>query len=437
MNNYVNAITIKNIQEIQKKVNPFSFINELCDRLDHIEPIIKSFIPEENRRSRLLKDVKNLVDKYPDIKNRPPLFCVPVGIKDIFIVEGFTTSAGSKLPPKLFVGKESSFVTKLKNAGAIIIGKTVTTEFAYFEPGPTTNPHNISHTPGGSSSGSAAAVAAGLCSIASGTQTIGSISRPASYCGVVGFKPSYARIPTDGIIPFSPSLDHAGFFANNVEDIATVANISCLDWDEKKTKKHSNKLPTIAIITEGDYLLQAKKEIITFFNNCINFLKDKGFNIITINPFPDIKNINTMHKKLAAAEMAKVHANWYKKYKHLYSQKTIELIEEGLKISPEDIAKALEGRFLLKKRIETIIEANNIDVILSPSTTDYAPQGLSSTGSPLMNLPWTYSGLPTISLPISKSDKGLPCGIQITGQFQKDELLIMHSKLLEKIFDQK
>ncbi len=142
---------------------------------------------------------------------RPPLFGIPIGIKDIFHVNGFSTHAGSRLPPKQLMGEEAKCVSDLKKAGALILGKTVTTEFAYFEPGPTMNPHNPNHTPGGSSSGSAAAVAAGLCPLALGSQTIGSIIRPASFCGVVGYKPSYDRISRDGVIPVSPSLDHIGF----------------------------------------------------------------------------------------------------------------------------------------------------------------------------------------------------------------------------------
>ena len=187
------------------------FLKEVCARFKEKDDIIKSFLPEKNRCERVLGELQKLKRKFPDKKQRPPLFGIPVGIKDIFHVQGFKTQAGSTLPWEHITGKEGSLIKKLKDYGAIIFGKTVTTEFAYFKPGPTKNPHNILYTPGGSSSGSAAAVSAGIVPLAFGTQTIGSISRPASYCGVVGYKPSFNRISMDGVLPFSPSVDHIGF----------------------------------------------------------------------------------------------------------------------------------------------------------------------------------------------------------------------------------
>src|SRR5690606_13419755 len=144
--------------------------------------------------------------RVPARKRYPPLYGALVGVKDVFHVDGFVTRAGSKLPPELFAGPEAVCVKRLREAGALIAGKTVTTEFAFFEPGPTRNPHNVAHTPGGSSSGSAAAVAAGMCNLALGTQTIGSVIRPAAYCGIIGFKPSLNRIPTEGLVYFSRTI---------------------------------------------------------------------------------------------------------------------------------------------------------------------------------------------------------------------------------------
>src|SRR5262249_2824459 len=160
----------------------------------------------------------------------PSLYGVLIGVKDIFRATGFPTRAGSRLPPELLAGDEASCVTLLKSRGALILGKTVTAEFAYIDPGPTRNPYNLDHTPGGSSSGSAAAVAAGYCSLALGTQTIGSVIRPASYCGIVGFKPSYDRIPTDGVIHVSKALDHVGLLMQDVPGMALAASILCREW---------------------------------------------------------------------------------------------------------------------------------------------------------------------------------------------------------------
>ncbi|NJN43856.1 MAG: amidase [Anaerolineae bacterium] len=182
---------------------------DLSHRIDALEklftarePEVLAFVPEEGRFDRLRQDAEALENKFPNRDQRPAIYGTLIGVKDIFHVDGFPTRAGSQLPPDILTGPESDAVSRLKAAGALIVGKTVTTEFAYFAPGPTRNPHNPAHTPGGSSSGSAAGVAVGLCEIALGTQTIGSVNRPAAFCGVVGYKPSYDRIPRAGLFPF-------------------------------------------------------------------------------------------------------------------------------------------------------------------------------------------------------------------------------------------
>jgi Asp-tRNA(Asn)/Glu-tRNA(Gln) amidotransferase A subunit family amidase len=171
-------------------------IIETCELIDAAETEISALIPEENRKERLLAEARALLAGYPDPESRPPLFGALLGVKDLFSVVGFETRAGSRLPPGLFAMPEAPAVTALKQAGCLVLGKTACTEFAYFSPGTTTNPWDTGRTPGGSSSGSAAAVAAGFCPLALGTQTMGSISRPAAFCGVTGYKPSYGRAPS-------------------------------------------------------------------------------------------------------------------------------------------------------------------------------------------------------------------------------------------------
>ena len=177
----------------------WEYLNDLCDRIDSKEPQIEAIVPGTYDRKRIIKDAEILLEKYPDASARPPLFGIPVGVKDIFRVEGYPTRCGSALPGDLFDGPEADSVTKLKRAGAIMMAKTVTTEFAYNEPGPTRNPHNLKQTPGGSSSGSAAGVAGEFFPLALGSQTVGSVIRPAAFCGIVGFKPSYNRISIEGV----------------------------------------------------------------------------------------------------------------------------------------------------------------------------------------------------------------------------------------------
>ncbi|NTW31998.1 MAG: amidase, partial [Bacteroidetes bacterium] len=324
-----------------KKISLIEYINLLCDRIDKTDPFVKALLPENNRRERLIKEAEELKKTFPDINKRPPLFGIPIGVKDIFRVDGFETSAGSKLPSKLFKGAESSVVTTLKKAGALILGKTVTTEFAYFEPGPTCNPHNINHTPGGSSSGSAAVVACGYTPLALGTQTIGSITRPASFCGVYGFKPSYSRIATDGVIPFSESADHVGFFTQDLEGIKITASLLCNNW--RNNILISEKLPVIGVASEK-YLEQADDEVRNFFEKNLELLEKTGFKIIRVDVFEDIEKLNITHKKMTAADFYNVHKIWFAQYENLYRESTRKLILEGKEVSAETFYNAREER---------------------------------------------------------------------------------------------
>ena len=226
------------------------YLDRLEARFNEWEPRVLAFVPEEGRFARLRREARRLLDRYPDGASRPPLFGLPIGVKDIFHVNGSVTRAGSRLPAELLQGSEAECVSILRRAGALLLGKTVTTEFAYFAPGPTRNPRHLEHTPGGSSSGSAAAVAAGLCPFAFGTQTIGSISRPAAFCGVVGFKPSHGRVSARGVIPLSETHDHVGFFTNDVAGAETMAAHLCENWRESASE---DRRPVLGI-PNGPYL---------------------------------------------------------------------------------------------------------------------------------------------------------------------------------------
>ena len=410
-----------------KKLDVKEYVLEAFKNIEKKEPFVKAFILEKNRKKRLLEDVNKLKKRFLDNNNLPPLYGVLVGIKDIINVDGFKTKGGSNLPSKLFEGKEASLVTKLKEAGAIIMGKTVTTEFAYFEPGETRNPHNLEHTPGGSSSGSAAAVASGIVPLAIGTQTIGSIIRPAAYCGIIGFKPSYGKIHKDGVIPFSTSADHIGLFTQDIEGIDVAASILCDNW--KKNIKKETK-PTIGAV-KGKYLQQAEPEIIYLFEEQIKQLAKEGYKIKRINPFEDIEKINIKHLNMNAREFYEVHKNWFADYEGKYRTGTKELILKGKTISKEDWKESKDGQIVLRNKLEELKKENDINVWLSPSTTSPAPKGM-QTGSPIMNLPWTYAGLPAITIPTGKAKNGLPIGLQITGSFYKDEELIAFAKIIEE-----
>jgi Asp-tRNA(Asn)/Glu-tRNA(Gln) amidotransferase A subunit family amidase len=408
-----------------------AYLNDICDRIDTLEPQIHALLPEADRRARLLTEAQALQADFPDPANRPPLFGIPVGIKDIFFVDGFPTRAGSQLPPELFVGAEGDCVRTLRSAGALLLGKTVTTEFAYFEPGPTRNPHNLQHTPGGSSSGSAAAVAAGFCPLAIGTQTIGSTIRPAAFCGIVGFKPSYGRIPNNGLILCSNTFDHVGIFTQDVAGAALAASLLCHNWQVVETDV-SDALPVLGV-PEGPYLAQASSEGLAAFEKQLTHLEEAGYTLRRVTAMEDIEVINRRHSRIVFAEMTRVHAAWFAQYESLYRPRTAAAIREGQEVSLEELHLARAGIVKLRAQLEALMLQAGIDLWVCPSSSGPAPEGLASTGSPLMNLPWTQAGLPAISLPAGRAANGLPLGFQCVGAFMADERLLKWAAPMSEI----
>lgn len=405
------------------------FLAQVEARFARHEPVIQALIPDEGRFDRLYDEAEALVLGYPDLVERPLMFGAPIGVKDIFHVEGFLTKAGSRLPEETFQGKEAESVSRLLDAGALFFGKTVTTEFAYFSPGPTRNPHNPEHTPGGSSSGSAAAVAAGFCHLALGTQTIGSIIRPASFCGVVGLKPTYDRISRQGVIPLSPSLDHVGFFVPDVESAIDAARVLYNDWDEPL---EALKPPRLGV-PAGPYLESVSTQSLDHFESVYKSLEGAGFELQQIPVMPDFAEIRARHDVILSREAARVHAEWFGKHESLYSQKLTDLIRRGQKMTEKQLEDALTKRDTFRADIRRTFLDHNIDLWICPSTIGPAPKGLESTGDPVMNLPWTQAGLPSLNLPAGKSQDGLPLGLQLVGNWYKDESLLFWAKDLERV----
>ena len=422
------APLLEHIQSIREgKLSLSEILDTYEARFDAIEPHIQSFVPEDNRFARLRQDAKKLEQAFPNPALRPPLYGMLVGIKDIFHVDGFETRAGTRVPSELFSGKEAAIVTQLKQAGALIVGKTITAEFAYFEPGPTRNPHNLDHTPGGSSSGSGAAVASGLVHLATGTQTVGSVIRPAAFCGIVGFKPSYDRIDTAGIVYFSPSVDHVGLFTQDVEGMQLVASLTIHDWDESIKP---TQLPILAV-PDGAYLQQSTA--LDAFEKQVEKLKNAGYTVKRIPFEDDIRAISLFHEELIAYEFAEGHATWFEEVKERYRPRTAWLIEYGQTISEAQRNAGRDNRLILRDRLHQIMTDNQIDLWISPSAPDVAPEGIHSTGSSVMNLMWTHSGLPSVTVPAGEGEKELPLGLQLCAQFSGDEALLNWAQQIASI----
>ena len=395
------------------------YIDEACNRIDATDPRVHALLPETDRRKRLKAEATALQKRFPDPASRPALYGILVGVKDTFRVEGFPIQVGSQLPPELFAGPEAPCVTALRAAGVLILGKTITTEFAYFEPGPTRNPHHLDHTPGGSSSGSVAAVAAGYCPLALGTQVIGSTIRPAAYCGIVGFKPTYGRIPTEGLVKCADSVEHVGYFTQDVPGSAFVAPLLCRDWQPVTTAR----LPILGV-PDGPYLMQASEEARTAFERQLGHLQQAGYTVRRVNALSKIEEINRYHTRMVFAEMAQIHTTWFAHYESLYRARTAAAIREGQMVTEAELERGRQGRETLRTELAALMQQNAIDLWVCPAATGPAPEGLDSTGSPIMNLPWTYSGLPAITIPAGVATNGLPLGLQCVAATMADEYLL-------------
>ena len=405
-----------------------AYLDMICELIEGEDGKVRALLSDSYDRSRIMSEAYRLLRDFPKAEDRPLLFGLPFGVKDIFRVDGFPTRCGSKLPPSSFEGAEASSVTRLKEAGAIVVGKTVTTEFACFQPGPSCNPHNLEHTPGGSSSGSAAGVSMGFFPLALGTQTVGSITRPAAYCGVVGFKPSFGRIVADGVIPLSPSADHVGFFCNDISGLSIVATVLVIDW--KIEANRTDIATAVAGIPEGPYLAQTSQNAVDHFDRVIGKLKENGVSVVHCQSLTNIATINECHMRTMSAEMARVHHEWYSDFKDLYGPMTVEMIQKGLRIDDRELRELLIQKETNRQQITRQMDDNGIDFWLTPAATDHAPRGLGSTGNPVMNLPWTHTGMPTVSIPCGFDSAGLPHGLQLVGRFCEDEALVRLSEVI-------
>jgi len=428
------AATLEGLQQGQHSLS--IYLEQMCRRIDQIDPNVHAFLTEANRLGRLRGEIGLLRERFPDRIDLPALFGAMVGVKDIFHVDGFVTHAGSELPAEAFAGPEAKVVTTLRKAGALIAGKTVSTEFAFAEPGATRNPHNPAHTPGGSSSGSAAAVAAGMCNLALGTQTIGSVIRPAAYCGIVGFKPSYNRIPSDGILYFSRSVDHIGLFTQDVEGMALAASVLCQGWRPALADPEDtivNDLPVLGV-PDGPYLAQVDPAALAVFEEILLMLQVAGCTVKRVAAFENIDDLNSAHRRLVFGEFAREHAKLFADHEALYRPRTAEAIRTGQGVDDDELAALRKGPERLRTILEDQMAAEEIDLWICPSATGPAPVGLNSTGDPNMNLPWTHARMPAITIPAGRAQNGLPLGMQLVAPFEADEQLMAWAKqVMERV----
>ena len=424
-------------------LTPSDLLEQCLARVDRYEPTIRAWAHLDRERAR--QDAARLTDEAKAGRYRGPLHGIPVGIKDIIDVFDMPTGCGSKLWANSYARRDATCVERLRQAGAVIVGKTVTTPFAYIDPPPTRNPWNLDRTPGGSSSGSAAAVACGMVLAALGTQTGGSVTRPASYCGVCSLKPTHGRVSVNGMLPFAPSLDHVGVMANCVRDLATVFDAivgprphreggdpveNCTDAVDRKA---SSVVPSNTFWTCLEpFAPHLTDEAGRMLRGTIDYLKFMGDPLREASLRYPLSELRRWHRVVMATDAAGYHGGRLERHSDDYPARISDLIAEGLEYSGVEYAEARAMQAEVSEMISDQLGRPN--VFVTPAASGTAPDP-STTGDPVMNVAWSLTGHPTVSLPIGWSTDGLPFSVQLVGKWTSEAGLLASAAFVEQLLE--
>ena len=412
------------------EVDLIAYITEIVRRVEATDAEARALLPEPGRRQRLLADAEALLALYPDPTSRPPLFGIPVGVKDLLHVDGFETRAGSYLPPEALAGPEGTLVQRLRALGGIILGKTDTDEFANSEPPVTRNPRNLKHSPGGSSGGSAASIAMGLCPIAIGTQTFRSIIGPASFCGTMGYKPSWNTIPSDGLVYMCDSVDTIGFLAQDL--LSIVAGAEALAGIKAAT---GLARPVLGFpVNVANAVLTPDAAIV--LDTQLAALEVAGFEVKRIPAFSGayLAEVGRQIGQLLPYEMVRVHAEWFPKYSHLYRARTLASLVRGQEVTDAQYAEAKAFQAEHRRKIEALMDTNGIDLWVLPGTNGPAPENYYVTGWGEQTGSWSLAGLGSLVFPAGFAANGLPLGLQFIPRFGADADLLAWGAFIEPVF---
>ena len=419
------------------RISSVELVQDCLARIDEVEPAVQAWTFLD--RDYVLKQAQERDAHRAAGKAIGPLHGVPLGIKDIFDTSDYGTELGSPLWAGRTPRYDAAAVARLRAAGAVIMGKTVTTEYAYFHPGKTRNPHDPERTPGGSSSGSAAAVAALMVPGAIGSQTNGSVIRPAAFCGVVGFKPTHGLIPRSGALMLSRTLDHVGTFTRTVEDAALLAEILAgFDREDPDTRPMAR--PQFAAVAASEPPLpprfafvrspvwdKAEPSTREAFEELVAAL---GEHITEVDLGSSFGAAIDWQRTIMDVEMADNLRRDYKQGGDKLSEPLRKLIERGLGYSAVDYLAAVGGIKPLNEGLDSIFD--EYDAIVTPAAPGEAPRGLGATGNPIFCTLWTYLGTPAVTLPLMQSEAGLPLGVQLVGRRDNDARLLRSARWLVK-----
>lgn len=405
------------------------YVGGLLRRIDEREAEVQAW--EHLDRAQALEAARALDAAIARGDASGPLLGVPVGIKDVIDVRGMPTGDGTVLHAGRIADDDAALVRALRRAGAWPIGKTVTTELAAYAPGKTRNPHEPSRTPGGSSSGSAAAVACGMVPLAIGTQTNGSVIRPASFCGVVGYKPSFGRIARGGVLRQSPSLDQIGVFARDVDDAAALAEV-LFGFDPSDPSTAGAPVPALAAIAAAEppvaprlgwartpWWDRVEPDAQRAFARWVESMGD----VVESIQLPDeTREAIGWQRTIMEADIAASYEREYETGRTRLSESLQRQIERGRDVRAVDYRKALERRERVAAALDDLF--GRFDAIACPATLGTAPRASEGTGDPLMCTLWTYLGVPAISVPLLTGDGGLPLGVQLVARHGDDARLL-------------
>ncbi len=413
-------------------ISPIELLEQCLDQIRRYEDRLHAWVLVDEPGAR------QAAERLGREKPRGPLHGIPIGVKDIIDTAGLPTRAGSPLRAKHLATADAPLVAALRRAGAVILGKTVTVEFACFDPPPTLNPWNVRHTPGGSSSGSAVAVATGMCLGALGTQTGGSLVRPSAYCGIVTCKPTFAALSTDGVVPVSHHLDHPGTMARTVGDVKIM--LRCLrDVDDGRppvrrpldVDADATGPPRLGLL-EQFFMEEADEPVCNVTQAALAKLRDGGAWIEPVVFRDGFEQVAPMHRRIMAVEAAAYHREPFAASRPSYGPMIAELLDEGLTISAVDYADALVWRREYSRRAASLLE--NVDALIMPATDTTAPATLATTGTPKFQAPWSCAGLPVVSIPCGLAGDGMPAAVQLVGPRHDDMALLQVAKWCERCF---
>lgn len=404
------------------------------------EPIVQAwvYLDIDHAQQQATEWEQKLKQQGSQIIESCPLLGVPVAIKDIFATLEMPTGWGTEIYQNRYLDHEAEVVSNLQSAGAIILGKTVTTDLATATAGPTTNPHNLAHTPGGSSSGSAAAVAAGMVPLAIGSQTMGSTLRPAAYCGVFGFKPSFGLISRYGMMPVSPVLDHVGVFARCLGDIQRLLTVlvkpdirdpdcqsfeQLVSFEPPVSYQRENKSRSIRLgLIQTPYWHQAEDVAQSRLMAAVNGLRQADIVVDLVSLPPEFDQCWTLVQKICAYGLYQNHGALLTDYPVHCSTLLKRWLQRGQSISKDTYQQACQWRDRYREFLAPVFA--QYDAVVSPVTTGPAPLGLGNTGSPIFCGLWTLCGLPALNMPLGKTADGLPLGCQLVGPLYGDQRLL-------------